>query len=110
MLTHKALSYRLLSWLRKSEHVHIRVHGVNNWADLVDLIDRFLDDRVRYPLEWDDFISWKHENVHIEEMRLRIEQNEPLLFSETLSDREKYISMLIEERNRVATTIGLPLR
>ena len=80
MLILQAINRRLTTWLRRSEHVHIRVQGVNNLGDLVCLIDRFLDDRVQYPLEWDDFVSWKHENVHIEKVRQIIEQNEPLLF------------------------------
>jgi acyl-CoA hydrolase len=106
----QALNGRLTSWLRRSERVHVRVRGVNDLSDLVGLIDRFLDDRVQYPLEWDDFVSWKHESVHIEKVRQLIEQHEPLLFSKTSSDREKYAAMLIEERNRVAKMIGSPLR
>lgn len=104
------LNRRLTTWLQRSERVHVRARGVSSLGDVVDLIDRFLDDRVRYPLEWDDFITWKHGSIHIEKVRRLIEQHEPLLFSKTSSDRKKYVAMLIEERNRVAKVIGSPLR
>jgi hypothetical protein len=40
-------------------------------ADAIDLIDRFLDGEVSYPLEWDDFISWEHPNPTIDGYALR---------------------------------------
>lgn len=97
-------------WLRTSPRVHVREHGVNSLTDVVDLIDRFVDGRMNYELEWDDFISWSHENSFIADVIERISQYEPLLFSKARSDRMKYISHLIEERNRVAAIVGLPAR
>lgn len=100
----------MLVWLRMSERFHVRANELKTLGDVVDLIDRFLDDRVRYPLEWDDFVSWKQENANIERVRQVIEQHEALLFSKMSSDREKYVAILIEERNRVAKSIGIPAR
>jgi hypothetical protein len=40
-----------------------------------------IDGTLEYPLEWDDFISWRHENPNIEKIRDRIAANEPLFFS-----------------------------
>ena len=98
-------------WLRTSSHVHIRQKGVNSISDLVDLIDRFIDGSMDYDFEWDDFISWEHENHFIESVRQAIESHEPLLLAKkgTL-DHVKYDINLINERNRAAAMIGLPLR
>jgi len=89
---------KLRQWLRQSRHVHIRERSVNTLSDMVELIDRFIDGRVRYPLEWDDFVSWNNENQAIEVYRDRIATLEPLFFSKDPVDRSKAIADLLEQR------------
>ncbi|NFV79189.1 hypothetical protein [Magnetospirillum aberrantis] len=101
---------KIRRWLRTSSHIHIREHGVRSLNDVVDLIDRFIDDRVIYDLEWDDFISWPHENICICTIISHISQYEYLLFSEFPADRVAYILHLTEERNRIAASIGMSAR
>jgi hypothetical protein len=76
----------------------------------VNLIDRFLDDNVHYPLEWDDFISWENANPFVEKVRNNIGRHEALLFSKNARDRKEYRQILVEERNRVAAIIGVAPR
>lgn len=108
------LLVRLLSiartWVRTSPHVHLRQGGVESVGDAVDLFDRFLDDSMTYDLEWDDFISWKHTNHRIEEARGVVGSVEGLLFSKQVADREKYVRVVLDERNRMAAVIGRPMR
>lgn len=101
---------KLRNWLHTSPRVHIRIEGVDSIRDLVDLIDRFLDGKVAYALEWDDFISWSHANPNIEDIRNRIAATEPLFFSGREGDRDQAILVLIDERNRAAALIGVAPR
>ena len=101
---------KVLNWFRTSKHFHIHQENINNINDLVDLIDRFLDGNIRYPLEWDDFISWNHRSIHIQNACNRIGMFEKLLFSKNMSDREEYVKRLIEERNLLAKQVGITLR
>src|SRR3954447_11465407 len=101
---------RMRSLLRRSGRVHLRQNPAESTHELVDLIDRFLDGPMRYDLEWDDFISWKNSNAHVEEIRDRIGQFERLLFSKKKSDRLLYGKKLIDERNRIARLLGMPVR
>lgn len=94
----------------QSRRVHLRQNPAEDTRSLVDLIDRFLDGPMRYELEWDDFISWRNENPHVEDIRNRIGQFEPLLFSKNKADRTMYRSKLIEERNRLARLLGMRVR
>lgn len=101
---------KLRQWFRESRHVHIRGRSVNTLSDMVGLIDRFIDGRVRYRLEWDDFISWGHENKAIEAYRDRIASLEPLFFSKDPADRAKAIADLLEQRNAAAALCGMSTR
>lgn len=101
---------KIRQWLHHSPHVHIRFEGICSLSDLVDLIDRFIDGQMKYDLEWDDFISWKHANPNIESIRQRIEATQPLLASGSKTDLAQFIDGLIEERNQVAALIGMPPR
>jgi hypothetical protein len=101
---------KMRKWFRMSPHIHVRQHGVDSVGDLVDLIDRFIDDRMNYDLEWDDFISWKHDNHFIENVRQTIGAQEQLLFSKDKADRAEYVKELVHVRNRAAALIGLPPR
>jgi hypothetical protein len=112
---HRALLLnRLLAMVtrlfRQSGHVHIRTREIQTLRELIDLIDRFVDDEVAYPLEWDDFISWRNSNPNIEEIRNRIGAFEPLLFSGSKQDRVEYMLRIVEERNIAAALVGLPAR
>ena len=48
---------RLQEWLRKSPYVHVRERRATGLSDVVGLVDRFIDGKMRYELEWDDFIA-----------------------------------------------------
>jgi hypothetical protein len=65
---------------------------------------------MRYDLEWDDFISWKADNPQIEQIRNRIGEHEILLFSGNMRNRELYANYIVEERNRLAAILNIPLR
>jgi hypothetical protein len=105
------IMFRLLrQWLRRSSRVHIRETNIENLRDLVDLIDRFADDKLAYPLEWDDFISWAHSNPNIEGIRVKIASGEPLAFSKNHDDRNKFVDLITNERNRIAALCGIPAR
>ncbi len=101
---------RIRNWLRASPYVHIREKNLRTIGDVINLIDRFMDGKVKYDLEWDDFISWKQESPAVEEVRERLGCSESFLFSKSMSDRKRYISALLEERNRLAAFTGIPLR
>ncbi len=100
----------LRQWLRQSSRIHLRENGVGSQVDLVRLIDRFIDDKLTYPLEWDDFISWEHSDPYIEAMRDRIASLEPLFFSKSPNDRNEAVRQLIAERNLMAGRLGLGAR
>lgn len=100
----------LTNWFRHSEHFHLRQSGVATLSELVGVLDRFLDDRLHYPLEWDDFVSWKNSAPAIEPIRERIAATEPLFFSQNPADRAKGAQIVLEERNRAAALAGLPTR
>lgn len=97
-------------WLRRSPRIHLREDGVGSQVDLVQLIDRFLDDKLAYDLEWDDFISWEHPEPRIEAVRLRIAALEPLFFSQSPDDRNEAVRRLLAERNSTAGRLGLDAR
>jgi hypothetical protein len=94
-------------WLRNSSRIHLREQPVSDLRSCVALLDRFLDDRLRYPLEWDDFISWNHDSPSIESIRLIVADTEPMFFSKDPSQRRRARAMVITERNRVAAIVGL---
>ena len=98
------------NFLTSSSHFHIRKRPVSSIRELVDLTDRFLADEVAYPLEWDDFIAWKHANPTVEEFRRRVSDLEGMLCSANKADRQRYMIHVIEERNRIAAFLGIPER
>ncbi len=98
---------RIRNWLQRSRHVHVRQNVVGSLRDLVNLIDRFIDGQLNYELEWDDFVSWEHDQPNIELVRLRIAQLEPLFFAKNRDGRGQAVSRLIAERDRVATMCGM---
>jgi hypothetical protein len=79
-------------------------------SELVALFDRFLGTGLAYDLEWDDFISWRNKNPNIEEIRDRLGNFEPLLFSQDYHDKAEYRRQVLSERNRAAALAGLAAR
>ena len=72
----------ITSFLRQSSRVHVRIEPAQTSRELVELMGRFVfENEMRYPLEWDDFISWKNTNSQAEEVRQRLAVHERLLFS-----------------------------
>jgi len=100
---------RLRDWLRTSSRVHIH-EPVSDVRACVDLLDRFLDGAMRYPLEWDDFISWEHSNPHIEATRQAIAPTEPLFISGDLAQQSQGVDIVVFQRNRLAKLAGVPSR
>jgi hypothetical protein len=100
----------LRQFFRRSPHLHVRQRGPQNLKELVALLDRFLDGRLEYELEWDDFISWNNSNPNIESIRDRIAAAEPLFFSKRESDRRQAVDLLLDERNRTAVLAGIAAR
>lgn len=101
---------RVRSWLRKSPRIHVKQDVASTPTELISLIDRFMENELRYGLEWDDFISWEQDNWLAEEARNAIGEFEPFLFSQELSDREIYIAAVVRQRNKIAAIIGAPQR
>ena len=101
---------RLRQWLKHSRRVHIREKPVHDLRSCLELLDRFHDGTTRYPLEWDDFISWENDNPGIEVIRNRIAVLEPLFFSKDAHDRQRAVSLFLEERNKLAAILGAPAR
>jgi hypothetical protein len=104
------LKGRLRKSLISSSRVHLRQEPASNTLELVAMLDRFLDGPTRYELEWDDFISWENEVPAVEQVRLRIAELEPLAFSKRIEDREAFRQQVVEERNRLAALLQLPIR
>lgn len=94
----------------RSNAVHLHQNPAQTVEEIIALIDRFLDGTMRYDMEWDDFISWKNDNGHLEQIRNRIGEFEPLLFSIQRKDRDIYLQKLVEERNRLAALLNIPVR
>jgi hypothetical protein len=100
---------RLRAFFVHSSRVHLRQNPARDVEDLVFLLDRFLKREPKYDMEWDDFISWKNESPHVEQIRNRIEQWEPLLFSRNEADKLLYREKIREERDRLAALLHLTL-
>ena len=102
----------LLQWVRdmlvKSPRFHLRNSEVESKADLVDLLDRFIEDNLQYPLEWDDFVSWQNSNRVVEDARLEIAALENDFCSNSTSDREKALRTLKGIRDHIAASLGRP--
>jgi hypothetical protein len=101
---------KLASWLRNSSHFHLKQEDIASLPQLVGLLDRFLDDELQFPLEWDDFISWGNKAPAIEAFRVRIAATEPLFFSEARDDRHRGVEIVVNERNQAAKLAGIPAR
>ena len=101
---------KLRGWLRASPRVHLREVPAHDLRSCVELLDRFLDDDLKYPLEWDDFVSWPHEAPGIECIRQTVAATEPLVFSKDAAEVSRGIQLIVAERNRVAALVGMSER
>jgi len=88
----------------------VREQPVQDLKSCVSLLDRFLDGGLRYPLEWDDFVSWTHQDPTIEAARVAVAATEPLFFSGDDAKRAKAVEIVVAERNRIAVMAGMPER
>lgn len=98
------------NFLKHSSHVHLRRIRVGTKESLVDIIDRFIDDRMEYPLEWDDPVSWENQDPFVESKRIEIGSLESDFLSDDLGRRKQATEVLMELRNSVALMIGIPVR
>ena len=89
---------------------HVRGNPPGSTDELIDLLDRFVDEKLKHPMEWDDFISWDNGNQHVRAARAAIGAFEPLLFSSRLDDRADYAEAVVRERNMLAALLGRPAR
>ena len=90
--------------------IWIRGGDVASLPDLVDLIDRFLDDKLVVDHEWDDFVSWENANPGIEEIRQRVADLERDFLTSREDVRQSATRRLVLIRNEVAAIIGMPRR
>jgi hypothetical protein len=90
--------------------VHLKQEPIHDLRSCLGLLDRFLGDGLRYPLEWDDFVSWPHVSPGIEAVREKVAATEPLFFSSDPSERREGFEIVLAERNRLAAIIGVPAR
>lgn len=88
----------------------MRVGKVHTIRQAIDLVDRFIDNKMEYPLEWDDFISWSNPNATVEQLRDQIANLEPLFLSKDIKNRQVALQRLIGLRNESASLVGLDAR
>lgn len=105
----KSLIKWLAHWLKHSPWVQ-RHQGITSVAEAIGVIDRFIDDRPSYPLEWDDFISWQSSVEGVERLRNEIASLEPMFLSEDRENRLQGHKTLVEIRNYYAGFNGIPQR
>lgn len=104
-----SLLSKIATLLRNSPRVHLRQEEISSSAELVRLLDRFLDDKMSYPLEWDDFISWPNANPEIEAWRHSISDLEPLYVGGEQESSQAQIA-LQQIRDDVAASAGISPR
>jgi hypothetical protein len=71
------------------------VFRISGSLQAIDLVDRFIDDKLEYPLEWDDFISWKNANESVERLRNQFADLEPSLMSKDETLRHQAVLDII---------------
>lgn len=101
---------KLKNYLLRSDRIHVRGRDVGAGRELITLIDAFLDNSLSYPLQWDDFVSWKSKDSGMESIRMRIAPLEPLFLSRSAEDRKRATIELVQIRNDLALSHGLENR
>ena len=90
-----------------TRHVRFVRKEIATLREAIDLVDRFIDGKLRYPLEWDDFISWDNSNPPVEKFRDLIGALEPLFMSHDKVARHQALDETIRIRNHYANLLGL---
>lgn len=101
---------KIKNFLRNSSRVHLRQEEVSTLSEALAVIDRFIDGKPRFPLEWDDFISWENSNPGIEKLRERIADLEGEFFSDNTDVRWHAHVKLVGIRNETAALLGVTRR
>lgn len=99
----------LANFFRSSTRIHVH-QSTDSVKDAIGVIDRFLDSKLRYELEWDDFISWENPVAGVEKLRQEIAELEPMFFSREMSDRYAAVERAVQIRNYYAKFNGIPER
>lgn len=99
----------LEQFFRRSSRVHVRSE-LASVTDAIGVIDRFIDGKPTYPLEWDDFVSWESSLAGVERLRQEVAELEPMFFAADESSRLQAHRRLVEIRNRYASLNGIGLR
>lgn len=97
----------LLNNLMVARNVRLVRREISTLREAIDLVDRFTDGRLRYPLEWDDFISWDNSNPPVEKFRDLIAALEPLFMSQDKVERNQALEEMMRIRNHYANLLGL---
>ena len=101
---------KIKNFLVNGQTIHLWQDNASSPGELIGLMDRFLDGNYIYPMEWDDFISWENDNANFEQIRQRIGMHEALLFSGEVGGMKQYKAYVLDERNRLAGIVGIPVR
>ena len=105
---------KFIRWLSdcmvRSSVVHIRGQKITSVKEAIQLMDRFVDNNVEYPLQWDDFVSWKNPNPSVEKVRDELADLEPYFFSRDRQMKSQGANKIINVRNKYAMQLGVPLR
>jgi hypothetical protein len=109
-ITRRRWTERIRRLLKGDFIFHMQRRPVSAPSELIDVVDKFLDDKLDYDFQWDDFISWRNQNSSLEKFRNQIGEYERYLFSDSIKDRIIYCNRLIDLRNDLAAIVGLPSR
>lgn len=93
-----------------SKHVHVRQNELDSTKEVIYLIDRFVDNKIEYPLEWDDFVSWTNPNQTVERLRDQLADLESSFMSRDKKLRHQALLTMIQLRNHYANLIGMASR
>ena len=80
---------------------HLRKNELSSVADVINLIERFVDDRTEGAFEWADFTEWENRNPEVESIRNEIELLTPILLSNRAGKMETYKGRLVEILQRL---------
>jgi hypothetical protein len=81
-----SLLNKIKQFFVKGSIIHLRGEPISSTKEFVDFVDRFVDDKSLYDMEWDDFFSWTNANPQLEEIRNRLGEFEPLLSSRDIKN------------------------
>jgi hypothetical protein len=85
----------------------LRESLVTTLAALVEILDKFIHDKMDYSLEWDDFISWENSSPEVEVFRNRVADLEAEFFTRDAARHRAAIEKVVAIRNEVAAMRGI---